>query len=48
MDCVFMIISRIPAATVVVKNTVTASIDLDGSAGVICQKPDSIERVRVK
>ena len=37
MDCVFVIISRIPAATAVVKNTVAASIDLDGSAGAIVE-----------
>ena len=37
MDCVFVITSRIPAATAVVKNTVAASIDLDGSAGAFAE-----------
>ena len=36
MDYVFLIISRILTATAVVKNTVEASIDVDGSAGSLC------------
>ena len=48
MDCVLVILLRIPVAAVLVKNAVAASIDLDGSAGKICVNPDIVERVRIK
>ena len=39
MDCVLVILLRIPVAAVLVKNAVAASIDLDGSGGQDLCKP---------
>ena len=47
MDCVFVILSRIPAAAAVVKNAIAASIDVNGSKGSLRALATSSEPLAV-